>query len=123
MPEGTIDRINFRDSWESRRGTPEGHTSQKGTATARGLRRVWDLDVEILLSFPKSGKGVVSEQLKGAHFVSGEANALQSEVQLEGVVLSYIQLANKRRGQAATSGGSAFIKAWARWVLCLEARS
>lgn len=108
---------------KQKRDSRRAHITERDSYSQRPEKRVWDLDVETLLSFPKSGKGVVSEQLKGAHFVSGEANALQSEVQLEGVVLSYIQLANKRRGQAATSGGSAFIKAWARWVLCLEARS
>lgn len=41
---------------------------------------------------------MVWEQLTGAHFVWGEANALQSEVQLEGVVLSYIQISNQGRG-------------------------
>lgn len=55
---------------------------QKGTHlrdsySQRPEKRVWDLDVEAtLLSFPKSGKGVVWEQLTGAHFVWGEANAL-----------------------------------------------
>ena len=53
---------------------------------------------------------MVWEQLTGAHFVWGEANALQSEVQLEGDFLTS-RLAIKGGGQAATSGGSVFIKA------------
>ena len=53
---------------KQKRNSRRTHIS--GTATARGLqKRVWDLDVEAtLLSFPKSGKGMVWEQLMGAHF-------------------------------------------------------
>lgn len=108
---------------KQKRDSSRVHITERDSYSQVPEKRVWDLDVETLLSFPKSGKGVVSEQLKGAHFVSGEANALESEVQLEGISFLTSRLANKRRGQAATSGGSAFIKAWARWVLCLEARS
>lgn len=84
---------------KQRRDSRRAHISERDSYSQRPEKRVSDPDVEAtLLSFPKSGKGVVWEQLTGAHFVSAEANALQSEVQLEGVVLSYIQISKQRRG-------------------------
>lgn len=45
-----------------------------------------------------------------AHLVLGEPNALQSEVQLEGRVVSHVQISKQGKGQAVTSGGSALKK-------------
>lgn len=83
---------------KQKRDSRRAHITERDSYSQMPEKRVWDLDVETLLSFPKSGKGVVSEQLKGAHFVSGEANALQSEVQLEGIILSYIQISKQKKG-------------------------